>query len=34
LVCTELVLIFPKDFVIPVFDSIEILARALLKNVN
>ncbi|OIP57251.1 MAG: hypothetical protein COX79_03705 [Candidatus Levybacteria bacterium CG_4_10_14_0_2_um_filter_36_16] len=32
--CTELPLIFPKDFVIPVFDSIEILARALLKNVN
>lgn len=32
--CTELPLIFPKDFVIPVFDSIEILARALLHNVN
>lgn len=32
--CTELPLIFPKDFVIPVFDSIEILARALLQNVN
>ncbi len=32
--CTELPLIFPKDFIIPVFDSIEILARALLRNLN
>ncbi|MDO8570344.1 MAG: aspartate/glutamate racemase family protein [Candidatus Daviesbacteria bacterium] len=29
--CTELPLIFPKRFEIPVFDSLEILARALLK---
>ena len=28
--CTELPLIFPKDFPLPIFDSIEILARALL----
>lgn len=31
--CTELPLIFPKKFEIPVFDSLEILARALLKRV-
>ena len=31
--CTELPLIFPKDFSIPIFDSIEILARALLQKV-
>lgn len=30
--CTELPLIFPKDFPAPVFDSIEILARALLQK--
>ena len=30
--CTELPLIFPKDFSLPVFDSIEILARALLNK--
>lgn len=30
--CTELPLIFPKDFSLLVFDSIEILARALLNN--
>lgn len=30
--CTELPLIFPKDFSIPIFDSIEILARALLNK--
>ena len=30
--CTELPLIFPKDFPLPVFDSIEILARGLLKK--
>lgn len=30
--CTELPLIFPKRFTLPVFDSIEILARALLKR--
>lgn len=30
--CTELPLIFPKKFNIPVFDSIEILARALTKK--
>lgn len=30
--CTELPLIFPKEFPIPVFDSIEILARTLVKN--
>lgn len=30
--CTELPLIFPKNFPAPVFDSIEILARALLKR--
>lgn len=30
--CTELPLIFPKRFDIPVFDSLEILARALLKR--
>lgn len=29
--CTELPLIFPKRFEIPVFDSLKILARALLK---
>lgn len=31
--CTELPLIFPKKFDIPVFDSLEILARSLLKEV-
>ena len=30
--CTELPLIFPKRFDIPVFDSLEILARTLLKK--
>lgn len=30
--CTELPLIFPKEFSVPVFDSIEILAMALLRN--
>lgn len=30
--CTELPLLFPKQFNLPVFDSIEILARVLLKN--
>ncbi len=30
--CTELPLIFPKKFNLPVFDSIEILARALAKK--
>ena len=30
--CTELPLIFPKRFDIPVFDSLEILARVLLKR--
>ncbi|MBU1031805.1 amino acid racemase [Patescibacteria group bacterium] len=30
--CTELSLIFPKKFEIPVFDSLEILARALLDR--
>lgn len=30
--CTELPLIFPKEFSIPVFDSIEILATALLTK--
>lgn len=30
--CTELPLIFPKDFSVPVFDSIEILAQALLQK--
>lgn len=30
--CTELPLIFPKRFDIPVFDSLEILARALLQK--
>jgi len=30
--CTELPLIFPKDFSLPVFDSIDILARALLAT--
>lgn len=30
--CTELPLIFPKDFLLPVFDSIEILARGLLQK--
>lgn len=29
--CTELPLIFPKRFEIPIFNSLEILARALLK---
>jgi aspartate racemase len=30
--CTELPLVFPKDFSTPVFDSIEILSRKLLTN--
>lgn len=30
--CTELPLVFPKNFCVPVFDSIEILARGLLKK--
>jgi len=30
--CTELSLIFPKKISLPIFDSIEILARALLKK--
>lgn len=30
--CTELPLIFPKNFPAPIFDSIEILAEALLKK--
>lgn len=30
--CTELPLIFPKTYNVPIFDSIEILAKALLKN--
>jgi len=30
--CTELPLIFPKKFTIPTFDSLEILARALLRS--
>lgn len=30
--CTELSLIFPKRFSIPVFDSLEILAKALLRK--
>ena len=30
--CTELPLIFPKDFPLPIFDSIEILAQALLQK--
>ena len=30
--CTELPLIFPKDFQLPVFDSIEILAKAMLNK--
>lgn len=30
--CTELPLIFPKKFSLPIFDSIEILAEALLKK--
>lgn len=30
--CTELPLIFPKKFEMPVFNSLEILARALLHN--
>lgn len=30
--CTELPLIFPKRFDIPVFNSLEILAKALLRN--
>lgn len=30
--CTELPLIFPKDFDLPVFDSVEILAKALLHK--
>ena len=30
--CTELPLIFPKNFSLPVYDSLEILARSLLEN--
>lgn len=30
--CTEFPLVFPKRFDIPVFNSLEILARALLRN--
>jgi len=30
--CTELPLIFPKNFTIPTFDTLEILARALLRH--
>ncbi len=30
--CTELPLVFPRDFPLPVFDSIEILSRRLLTN--
>lgn len=30
--CTELPLIFPKDFPLPIFDSINILAEALLQK--
>ena len=30
--CTEFPLIFPKSFNMPVFDSLEILARALLER--
>lgn len=30
--CTELPLVFPNDFHLPVFNSVEILARALLKK--
>ncbi|MDO8486733.1 MAG: aspartate/glutamate racemase family protein [Candidatus Curtissbacteria bacterium] len=30
--CTELPLVFPKDFQLPVFDSIEILSRGLLAR--
>lgn len=30
--CTELPLIFPKKFSVPIFNSLEILARALLKE--
>lgn len=31
--CTELPLVFPKNFSLPVFDSLEILAESLLKKV-
>lgn len=30
--CTELPLIFPKNYLLPVFDSIQILAKTLLKR--
>ena len=30
--CTELPLVFPKNYSLPVVDSVEILARALLKR--
>ena len=30
--CTELLLVFPKNFSLPVFDSIDILVRALLRR--
>lgn len=30
--CTELPLIFPKKYILPVYDSVEILAMALLKK--
>ncbi|OGH17139.1 MAG: hypothetical protein A3C30_03365 [Candidatus Levybacteria bacterium RIFCSPHIGHO2_02_FULL_40_18] len=32
--CTELPLVFSSDFNMPVFNSLEILARALLQKVN
>lgn len=32
--CTELPIIFPKKFSIPVFDTLEILAQALLRSKN
>ncbi|MFH2062204.1 MAG: aspartate/glutamate racemase family protein, partial [Candidatus Beckwithbacteria bacterium] len=30
--CTELPLVFPKNYSLPVLDSVEILARSLLKR--
>jgi len=30
--CTELPLVFPEDFELPVISSLEVLARALLKR--
>lgn len=32
--CTELPLIFPKKFSVPIFDCLEILAKALLRSKN